>query len=161
MSDWNVIRENFHTKHSVFTAPDQHMPYIIQLHIMSIRWAYYEQMTSTFTQSSTAQQTPSHNAAMHNTGLRINCTTNIFTQSSIAQQTPSQTLPAAQQASSHKAVLNNKRLHKKQHCTTNTFTQCSNAQHMPSHKLHNKYLTQSSIAQQTPSHTVVLHNKHF
>ena len=44
MSDWNVIRENFHTKHSVLTAPDQHMPYIIQLHIMSIRWAYYEQM---------------------------------------------------------------------------------------------------------------------
>ena len=44
MSVWNVIRENFHTKHSVLTAPDEHMPYIIQLHIMSIRWAYYEQM---------------------------------------------------------------------------------------------------------------------
>ena len=44
MSEWNVIYENFHTKHSVLTAPDEHMPYIIQLHIMSIRWAYYEQM---------------------------------------------------------------------------------------------------------------------
>ena len=44
MSDWNVIRENFHTKHTVLTAPDEHMPYIIQLHIMSIRWAYSEQM---------------------------------------------------------------------------------------------------------------------
>ena len=44
MSDWNVIRENFHTKHSVLTAPDEHLPYIIQLHIMSKRWAYYEQM---------------------------------------------------------------------------------------------------------------------
>ena len=44
MSEWNVIHENFHTKHSVFTAPDEHMPYIIQLHIMSIRWAYYKQM---------------------------------------------------------------------------------------------------------------------
>ena len=44
MSEWNVIHENFHTKHSVLTAPDEHMPYIIQLHIMSIRWAYYEQM---------------------------------------------------------------------------------------------------------------------
>ena len=44
MSDWNVIHENFHTKHSVLTAPDEHMPYVIQLHIMSIRWAYYKQM---------------------------------------------------------------------------------------------------------------------
>ena len=44
MNEWNVILENFHTKHSVLTAPDEHMPYIIQLHIMSIRWAYYEQM---------------------------------------------------------------------------------------------------------------------
>ena len=44
MSEWNVIHENLHTKHSVLTAPDEHMPYIIQLHIMSIRWAYYEQM---------------------------------------------------------------------------------------------------------------------
>ena len=44
MSEWNVIHENFHTKHSVLTAPDEHMPYIIQLHIMSIRWVYYEQM---------------------------------------------------------------------------------------------------------------------
>ena len=44
MSEWNVIHENFHTKHNVLTAPDEHMPYIIQLHIMSIRWAYYEQM---------------------------------------------------------------------------------------------------------------------
>ena len=44
MSEWNVIHENFHTKHSVLTAPDEHMPYIIQLHIMSIRWTYYEQM---------------------------------------------------------------------------------------------------------------------
>ena len=31
MSEWNVIQENFHTKHSVLTAPDEHMPYIIQL----------------------------------------------------------------------------------------------------------------------------------
>ena len=37
MSEWNVIHENFHTKHSVFTAPDEHIPYIIQLHIMSIQ----------------------------------------------------------------------------------------------------------------------------
>ena len=44
MSEWNMIHENFHTKHSVLTAPDEHMPYIIQLHIMSIQWAYYEQM---------------------------------------------------------------------------------------------------------------------
>ena len=44
MSEWNVIHENFHTKHSVLTAPDEHIPYIIQLHITSIRWAYYEQM---------------------------------------------------------------------------------------------------------------------
>ena len=44
MSEWNVIHENIHTKHSVLTAPDEHMPYIIQLHIMSIRWAYYKQM---------------------------------------------------------------------------------------------------------------------
>ena len=41
MSEWNVVHENFHTKHSVLTAPDEHMPYIIQLQIMSIRWAYY------------------------------------------------------------------------------------------------------------------------
>ena len=44
MSEWNFIHENFDTKHSVLTAPDEHMSYIIQLHIMSIRWAYYEQM---------------------------------------------------------------------------------------------------------------------
>ena len=44
MSEWNVIYVNFHTKHSVLTAPDEQMPYIIQLHIMSIRSAYYEQM---------------------------------------------------------------------------------------------------------------------
>ena len=44
MSEWNVIHENFHTKHSVLTAPDEHMPYIIQLQIMSIRWAYYQEM---------------------------------------------------------------------------------------------------------------------
>ena len=44
MSEWNVTDENFHTKHSMLTAPDEHMPYIIQWHIMSIRWAYYEQM---------------------------------------------------------------------------------------------------------------------
>ena len=42
MSEWNVIHENFHTKHSVLTAPDEHMPYIIQLQIMSIQWAYTE-----------------------------------------------------------------------------------------------------------------------
>ena len=43
MSEWNVIHKYFHTEHSMLTAPDEHMPYIIQLHIMSIRWAYYEQ----------------------------------------------------------------------------------------------------------------------
>ena len=37
MSEWKVIHENFHTKHSVLTAPDEHMPCIIQLHIMSIQ----------------------------------------------------------------------------------------------------------------------------
>jgi len=38
MSEWNVIHENFHTKHSVLTAPDEHMPYIIQFwDIMSIQ----------------------------------------------------------------------------------------------------------------------------
>ena len=31
----------------MLTAPDEHMPYIIQLHIMSIRWAYYEQISRT------------------------------------------------------------------------------------------------------------------
>ena len=25
MSEWNLIHENFHTKHSVFIAPDAHM----------------------------------------------------------------------------------------------------------------------------------------
>ena len=29
MSEWNVIHENFHTKHSVLTAPDEHVSYII------------------------------------------------------------------------------------------------------------------------------------
>ena len=48
MSEWNIILENFHTKHSVLTAPDEHMPYIIQLHIISIRWVYYEQMKQQF-----------------------------------------------------------------------------------------------------------------
>ena len=32
------------TQNSVLTAPDEHMPYIIQLHIMSMRWTYYEQV---------------------------------------------------------------------------------------------------------------------
>ena len=31
------MRQNFHTKHSVFTATDEQMPHIIQLHIMSIQ----------------------------------------------------------------------------------------------------------------------------
>ena len=45
MNEWvSVMHDNFHTKHSVLTAPDEHMPHIIQLHIMSIRWIYYEQM---------------------------------------------------------------------------------------------------------------------
>ena len=30
MNKQNVIHENFHTKHSALTAPDEHMPYIIQ-----------------------------------------------------------------------------------------------------------------------------------
>ena len=37
MNERNVIHENFHTKHSVFTAPDEHMPYVIQVHIISIQ----------------------------------------------------------------------------------------------------------------------------
>ena len=37
MSEWNVTHENFHTKHSVFTAPDAHMPYVIQLHIREMK----------------------------------------------------------------------------------------------------------------------------
>ena len=37
MSECKVIHENFHTKHSVLTATDEYIPYIIQLHIMSIR----------------------------------------------------------------------------------------------------------------------------
>ena len=43
MGEWNVIHENFHTACSQ-PRPDEHMLYIIQLHIMSIQWAYYEQM---------------------------------------------------------------------------------------------------------------------
>ena len=39
MSEWNIIHENFHTKHSVLTAPDEHLPYIIQLHMVSMLWA--------------------------------------------------------------------------------------------------------------------------
>ena len=84
-----VIHENFHTKHSRLTAPDEHMPYIIQLHIMSIRWAYYEQMkqqniwsvhmfrerdretdtqTDTDTQTETGRQTGGQNIVYHNLG---------------------------------------------------------------------------------------------
>ena len=37
MNEWNLIHENFHTKHSAFTTPDEHMACIIQLHIMSIQ----------------------------------------------------------------------------------------------------------------------------
>ena len=37
MSERNVIHENFHTKHSVFTGPDEHKPYVTQLHIMRIQ----------------------------------------------------------------------------------------------------------------------------
>ena len=42
MSEWNLIHENFHTEHSVFTAPDvQNITvthaYITQLYIMSIQ----------------------------------------------------------------------------------------------------------------------------
>ena len=44
MNEWNVIHKNFPTKHSVLTVPDEHMPYITQFHIVSIWWAYYEQM---------------------------------------------------------------------------------------------------------------------
>ena len=47
MSESNVIHENFHTKHSVFTAPDEHMPYIIQLHIMSVQ-PKRERLSSTY-----------------------------------------------------------------------------------------------------------------
>ena len=36
MSEWNVIHENFHTKHSVLTAPDEHMPYIWSVDMISI-----------------------------------------------------------------------------------------------------------------------------
>ena len=34
MSEWNLIHEYFHTKHSVFTVPDA---YITQLYIMNIQ----------------------------------------------------------------------------------------------------------------------------
>ena len=37
MSERNLIHENFHAKHSIFTAPDVHMHYITQLYIMSIQ----------------------------------------------------------------------------------------------------------------------------
>ena len=37
MHEWNVIHENFHAKHNMFTAPDEHMPSIIQLHVMSMQ----------------------------------------------------------------------------------------------------------------------------
>ena len=43
MSEWNLIHENFHTKHSMLTAPDEHMSYIIQLHKL---WAYGEHVMS-------------------------------------------------------------------------------------------------------------------
>ena len=39
MNEWNVMHENFDTNNSVFTVPEEHMPYIIQLHIMSIQLA--------------------------------------------------------------------------------------------------------------------------
>ena len=42
MSEWNVIHEIFHTKHSVLTAPDEHMPYINQYML----WAYDEHVMS-------------------------------------------------------------------------------------------------------------------
>ena len=37
VSERNAIRENFHAKHSVFTAPDARMPYITQLCIVSMQ----------------------------------------------------------------------------------------------------------------------------
>ena len=41
------------TQNSMLTVPDEHMPYIIQLHIMIIRWAHYaneaaEHLTSSY-----------------------------------------------------------------------------------------------------------------
>ena len=45
------MHENFHTKHSVLTAPDEHMPYIIQLHIMSIRERERERERETETET--------------------------------------------------------------------------------------------------------------
>ena len=50
----NVIRENFHTKHSVLTAPDEHMPYIIQLHSL---WAYGEHIMSKWSSRTSDQFT--------------------------------------------------------------------------------------------------------
>ena len=38
MTECNVIHENFHTKHSVFTAPDAHM-HTSLLYVMSIQSA--------------------------------------------------------------------------------------------------------------------------
>ena len=54
MSEWNVIHENFHTKYSVLPAPDEHMPYIIQLHIMS---KHTQRETETETERQTERQT--------------------------------------------------------------------------------------------------------
>ena len=61
MSEWNVIHENFHTKHSVLTAPDEHMPYIIQLHIMSIQWERErDRQTERQTEKTRLSVTPGH-----------------------------------------------------------------------------------------------------
>ena len=40
MSEWNVIHENVHTKHSVFTAPDAHM----HTSLCYTLWAYNQQL---------------------------------------------------------------------------------------------------------------------
>ena len=40
MSEWNVIHENFHTKHSVFTAPDAHTHTSFSYTL----WAYNQQL---------------------------------------------------------------------------------------------------------------------
>ena len=37
MNEWvKCYTKEFPRKHNVFAVPDEHMPYIIQLHIMSI-----------------------------------------------------------------------------------------------------------------------------
>ena len=56
MSERNVIHENFHTKHSVLTAPDEHMPYISQRERQSDRQTNRERETETHRETETDRQ---------------------------------------------------------------------------------------------------------